>query len=263
MATMFSSGDGYEEMMGRHSKKLAPLFVDFAQVRDKGALLDVGCGTGSLTQVLAERTHDARIVGIDPSKSFVDHACHRFSNDKRISIDHGSAVALPYPEKSFDQSFSLLVLMFIADVDKAIAEMKRVTKPRGTVAACVWDKEGMKMGAMFWEVAIKLDPAANASAERSAVLYHEGKLTEQWKNNGLTDVVEMPIDILMEYKSFEEYWKPQLAGVGPTGAYMDKLPAEQIEKLRIALKKRHLGDRADGPYSLPARALAVRGTVPS
>ena len=261
MATMFSSGDGYEEMMGRHSKKLAPMFADFAQVRDKGALLDVGCGTGSFTQVSADQTRDAMIVGIDPSKSFVDHACRRFSNDKRISIDHGSALTLPYLEKSFDQSFSLLVLMFIAEVNKAIAEMKRVTKPGGTVAACVWDRAGMKMGSLFWEAAIELDPTADASSERSAVLYHEGKLTEQWRENGLTDVVETPIDIHMDYKSFDEYWKPQLAGVGPTGAYMDKLSGEQIEKLRVVLKKKHLGDQVDGPYSLPARALAVRGTV--
>lgn len=263
MATMFSSGDGYEEMMGRHSKKLAPLFADFAQVQDKGKLLDVGCGTGSLTQVLADRTKDAKIVGIDPSKPFVDHASGRFSNNQRISIDHGSATALPYPGGSFDQSLSLLVLMFIADVDKAISEMKRVTKPDGTVAACVWEKEGMKMGAIFWEVAIKVDPAAKASAEKMAVLYSAGMLSDQWRRNGLTNIVETPIDIQMEYKSFNEYWKPQLAGVGPTGAYMNELSPEHKERLRLALMERHLEGRPDGPYILPARAFAVRGTVPS
>ena len=140
MAKMFTSGEDYEGLMGRHSRKLAPLFADFVQIRDQGSLLDIGCGTGSLTQGLAERTHAAMIVGIDPTRPFVDHARARFSRDERISIDHGSALELIYPDKSFDQSMSLLVLMFIADADKAVTEMKRVTKPGGTVAACVWDR---------------------------------------------------------------------------------------------------------------------------
>jgi hypothetical protein len=131
------------------------------------------------------------------------------------------------------------------------------------VAACVWEKQGMKMGAIFWEVAIEIDPAAKASSEKMAVLYNEGMLADQWRRNGLADVVETRLDIQMEFTSFDEYWTPQLAGVGPTGAYMNDLSPEHKELLRVGLMKRHLGDRADGPFTLPARAFAVRGTVPS
>jgi len=105
--------------------------------------------------------------------------CHRCSGGKQFRVLVEPGLEDPYSEKSFDQSLSLLVLMFIADVDKAISEMKRVTKPGGTVAACVWEKEGMKMGAIFWEVAIKVDPAAQGSAEKMAVLYNEGMLSDQ------------------------------------------------------------------------------------
>ncbi len=262
MTKMFTGGEDYEGLMGRHSRKLAPLFADFVQIRDRGSLLDIGCGTGSLTQVLAERTQAAKIVGIDSSQPFVDHARARFSHDKRITIDQGSAVALAYADKSFDLSMSLLVLMFIADADKAVAEMKRVTKPGGMAAACVWHREGHVMSAIYWEEAIKLDPAAEASAEKLSTPYYEGKLTDQWRKQGLKDVVEIPITIQMEFKSFDDYWNPLLTGTGPAGVYTVELPEDKREKLRLALKKRHLENRADGAYSLPARALAVRGTVP-
>ncbi len=253
MAKMFTSGNDYEGLMGRHSRKLAPLFADFVQIRDQGSLLDIGCGTGSLTQVLAERTHAAKIVGIDPNQPFVDHARARFSHDKRITIDQGSAVALPYADKSFDQSMSLLVLMFIADADKAVTEMKRVTKPGGTVAACVWHREGHIMSSTYWEEAVKLDPSAEGSAEKLSTPYYEGKLADQWRKHGFKDVVETPITIQMEFKSFDDYWNPLLTGTGPAGVYTVGLPEDKREKLRLALKKRHLENRADSPYSLPER----------
>ena len=119
------------------------------------------------------------------------------------------------------------------------------------------------MSATYWEEAIKLDPAAEASAEKLATLYQEGQLAEQWRKHGFKDVVETPITIQMEFKSFDDYWNPLLTGTGPAGVYTVELPAQQREHLRSALKKRHLGDRADGPYALPAKSLAVRGVVPS
>ncbi len=262
MARMFSSGEGYEGMMGRHSRKLAPLFADFAQVRDAGSLLDMGCGTGSLTQVLADRTRAAKVVGVDPSSGFVDFARDRFSSNKRVSVDQGSAVELPYPDRSFDQAVSLLVLMFIPDVDKAVREMRRVTKAGGTVAACVWDNVGMRMGSIMREEATKLDPAAAAKGERIAQHFGVGDLSALWRKNGMESIVEAPLEIRMEFSSFYEYWTAMLAGGGPNTAYLEELPGEQKERLRLALKKRHLGDRPDGPYSLPAKALAVRGVVP-
>jgi ubiquinone/menaquinone biosynthesis C-methylase UbiE len=180
MAKTFSSGEGYEGMMGRHSRKLAPLFADFAVVRDRGSILDVGCGTGSLTQVLVERTHEARIVGVDPSKGFVEHAGKRFAGNSRVTIEEGSATALPHAAKSFNQTLTLLVLMFIADAEKALSELVRVTRPRGTVAACVWHQTGMQMGTLFREEALKLDPEGGRDKfGGSAHPYDTGQLTHE------------------------------------------------------------------------------------
>jgi SAM-dependent methyltransferase len=263
MATMFSSGEGYEGMMGRHSIRLAPLFADFAGVRDAGSILDVGCGTGSLTHVLAQRTREAKITGIDPSKGFVEHARKRFAASPRIKIDEGSATELPYPNATFDQTLTLLVLQFIAESAKAVSELARVTRPRGTVAACVWEARGQPMGTTFEEEAAKLDPSAVESRRRVRPnAYVEGQLTQAWKRAGLKDVSETRLRISMDFDSFEHYWHGQVHGSGPQTVYIASLPAEHLERLRLAMRKRHLGDRPDGPYKLDAEALAVKGVVP-
>ena len=259
---MFSSGDSYESFMGRHSRKLAPLFADFAQVRDQGLLLDVGCGTGSLTQVLVDRTRDTKITGIDPSKAFVGHARACFAENPRVSIDEGSATMLPYADNTFDQSVTLLVLMFIADAEKAISELVRVTKPGGKLAACVWSKTGYKVGEIFQDEARRLDPgAAEALARNMPHPYVDRQLTQEWRNAGLKDVAETSIEIQMAFDNFDRYWQSQVTGGGPAASYMSTLAPEHMERLRQAVRKRHIGGRRDGPYSLPAVALAVSGVV--
>jgi SAM-dependent methyltransferase len=261
MAEMFTNAIGYEEMMGRWSIRLAPLFANFAKIADGGRVLDVGCGTGSLVRTVAGMTHRSEIVGIDPVQPFIEYARTRLA-DSRITFDRGNALDLPYPAASFAHTLALLVLMFIPQPEKAAQEMRRVTRPRGTVAACTWDRDGMEMTAVFWEEAVRVDPDAEARSQRPQRLNQPGQLAALWDLTGLQEVEETVLEIAMDFSSFDDYWQPHLKGVGPAGAYVAGLTAEHREALRHALQKRLQGDNPDGAFSLRAKALAVRGVVP-
>jgi SAM-dependent methyltransferase len=261
MSEMFSNAPSYEKYMGRWSARLAPLFAKFAGIRDGERVLDVGCGTGALTQALVNLTRRSEVVGIDPTPGFVTFARQRF-NDPRITFDQGSAFELPYPESSFDHSLSMLVFHLISAPEKAVSEMRRVTKARGTVAACTWDGSGaMELSSVFWAEAIELDPAAEAHAERTRSCNLEGQLSELWKTTGLKEVQETAIDMRMDFTSFDDYWLPYLEGVGPTGVYVAGLSHEARDALGERLRNRMLSGLSDGAFSLAARAWAVRGLV--
>jgi len=259
MAEMFSSAAAYEAYMGRWSARLAPLFADFVGLRNGGRVLDVGCGTGSMIQVVAERAPQAELVGVDPVQPFLDHARSRFS-DPRVAFDRGSALELPYPDASFDYSLSLLVFQLLPEPAKAAAEMRRVTRPGGTVAACAWDGKGLEMAAVLWEEGARLGLGGEWGGERQCS--SQGALAGLWGAAGLARVEEAALEIRTEFRSFDDYWLPLLGGVGPAGAYVAKLTPGQRDALREALRVRLLAGRPDGSFSLGARAWAVRGTVP-
>jgi SAM-dependent methyltransferase len=263
MADMFPNAVAYERLMGRWSEKLAPLFLDFAGVRDGDRILDVGCGTGALVDSLARRASGSSIVGIDPSRPFVEYARQRFPHP-RFTFDYGDAMALPYPDSSFDCSLSLLVFMFIREPEKAACEMRRVTSAGRAVAACVWDSGGggMEMARIFWEEAAKLFPAEAAARQERTHCNRAGELTKVWRAAGLQRVEEAGLEIRTEFSSFDDYWLPYNRGVGPQGVFNERLSTAQREALREALRLRLVGDRHDGQFSLRAAAWAVRGTVP-
>ena len=262
MAEMFANATAYERMMGRWSVQLAPMFLDFAGVPADGRILDVGCGTGSLVQVLADRPGRSEIVGIDPAQPFIDYCRERFTSP-RFSFDCGNGMKLPYADNAFDHAVSLLVFMFIPQPERAASEIRRVTRPGGTVAACTWDGEGSQMTGTFWEEAEKLDSTAATRAERRRHLNREGELAALWQAAGFTAVRETALEMRTDFVSFDDYWSPFLGGIGPHGVYVSELSPERRDELREALRRRLLGERADGPISLNARALAVRGAVPA
>jgi SAM-dependent methyltransferase len=264
MAEMFTSGTAYERMMGRWSTRLAPLFINFARVRNGARILDVGCGTGSLVQAMADLGGGSEIVGIDPAQPFIDYCRKRFA-DPRVTFDRGNAIELPFPNDSFDHSLSLLVFQFIPQPGKAASEMRRVTRPGGTIAACTWDTVGggLEMSAIFWEEAARLDLAAEARAERPRHCNRKGELAALWQETGLDAVEETALEMQTDFSSFDDYWLPYTGGVGPQGVYVADISSESRNSLCQALRNRLLGDQPDGPFSLRAKAWAVRGTVPT
>ena len=259
---MFSFGDGYELFMGRWSRRLAPLLVKFAGVADGDNVLDVGCGTGSLTAAIAATAPSSRISAIDRSAPYVAVArAHHAS--PRVRFEIGDAQHLPFEDASFDRTLSLLILNFIPHPEKALQEMMRVTRPGGTVAAAVWDYgQGMEMLRLFWDEATMLTPGADAEDERHMPFARSGELSMFWRTHDLQNVFETPLTIETQFSSFENYWSPFLQRQGPAGAHVAALTDSDREQLALRLRRRVLGDRSDGPITLRARAWAVRGDVP-
>jgi SAM-dependent methyltransferase len=247
---MFSEGDGYERFMGRWSRRLAPLFVTFAGVTEGHRVLDVGSGTGALSAAAAA-VKSARVTGVEPSPAYVRYAQEHA--DGRFEV--GDALALPFPDDTFDRTLSILVLNFVSDAAAALQQMIRVTRPGGVVAAAVWDYgDGMQMLRTFWDAAVALDPGAAPRDERHMPLCARGALADLWRTHGLRDVDEQALTIDMAFASFDDYWQPLLCGQGPAGVYVSSLS----ESARHALESKL---RADVDLTMRARAWAVRGVV--
>jgi SAM-dependent methyltransferase len=261
-SAVFSAGDAYELFMGRWSRRLAPQLVQFAAIADGDHVLDVGCGTGALTEAIAAGSPSGRIVGIDRSAPYVALAQARH-HSPHIRFHVGDAQQLPFDSACFDRAVSLLILNFIPSPRTALKEMIRVTRPRGTVAAAVWDYgDGMEMLRAFWDEAIALAPDAESRDEGHMPLSRHGELAKLWRSHDFQSVAETPIAIDTSFSSFDDYWSPFLARQGPAGAYLASLSGRDIDRLRLNLRRRLLGDGPDRRITLRARAWAVRGTVP-
>jgi len=259
--SMFSAGDAYERFMGRWSRRLAPLFVEFAGIRDGDSVLDVGAGTGALTAAIAAAAPSSRVLGVEPSEPFVSLARARHGSDL-ITFEPGDVQRLRFENASFDQTLSLLMLNFVPRPGSAVSELLRVTRRGGTVAACVWDyAAGMEMLRVFWDEAIALNPDMDLQDERHMRFSRDGELGALWRNHGMHDVSNESLSVETRFSSFDDYWLPFLDGQGPAGAFVVALPADRREQLRLQLRRRLLGGGPDRPIVLHARAWAVRGVV--
>jgi len=260
--SLFSGAEAYERFMGRWSRGLAPLLVRFAAVRDRDAVLDVGSGTGALAAAVASAAPAGRVVGIDPAEQYVAFARAKRATE-RISFELGDAQQMRFDDGAFDRALSLLVINFIPDPQKAVREMKRVTRRGGTVAAAVWDYgDGMEMLRVFWDAAIALRPGDEKKDERHMPFCSRGELAALWRSQGLRDVVEEGLTIETRFSSFDDYWAPFTEKQGPAGAYVAGLSDAQREELRLRLRQRVIGDGPDRAFAMGARAWAVRGVVP-
>jgi SAM-dependent methyltransferase len=262
-AKMFAASAGYERFMGRWSRLLAPPFMTFAGVKNGDRVLDVGTGTGSLAAAVESSMPGSEIVGVDPSEGFIAYAQKHVASN-RANFEVGDAQALKFKDAAFDDTLALLVMNFIPDPSKAVAEMRRVTRPQGVVSACVWDYDaGMQMLRFFWDEAVAIEPAIEPKDERHMKLSHQGELGDLWRKAGLIDVREQPLVINQAYSSFNDYWEPFTKGAGPGGAFVVSLSQDRRQQLEARMRKRLLGDRQDGPFTLTARAWCVRGEVPN
>lgn len=260
---MFADAVGYEHFMGRWSRLIAPLFVEFARIRDGDRVLDIGSGTGSLAETIAASKPSCRIVGIDPSARYVSFAESR-KKTPNVTFEVGDARDLSFPTAQFGVTTSLLVLNFIPDANRAMSELRRVTRPGGTIAAAVWDYgEGMQMLRFFWDAATALDPSAEKLDEKHMPLCRAGELSQLFRNAGLADVQEQPLEVTLRFSSFEDYWDPFQEAQGPAGAYVAGLSAKQKSALRDRLRALLLKNSKSGEgFGLRARVWAARGTVP-
>jgi ubiquinone/menaquinone biosynthesis C-methylase UbiE len=259
---MFEVAEAYERQMGRWSRQLAPLLIEFAGVREGERVLDAGCGTGSLTLSIARLTGAAEIVGIDASTGFIEYARAQTS-DPRVRFELGDAQNLSYPDAWFDGCLSLLVVNHIPDTPKALREICRVTKPGGVVATAMWDGTGgNEFNDRMWNVAVTLDSNVTPAAKRAGSYGSSNALTALWHDAGLVDVDVTGLVMPIEYVSFADYWQRFLEGQGPAGAYVMSLAEDRREHLRQILYREIVGNLPDGPFSLQAKVWAVRGVVP-
>lgn len=259
-----TDGDAYEQQMGRWSRLLAQPFLDFVDLDDAGRVLDLGCGTGSLARALAPRSAASRIVGLDASEAYVDHARGRIG-DPRIAFQVGDACALPFPDASFDGVLSLLMLPFVPRTAQAVAEMRRVARPGAVAAAASWDARGGHVAQrMFLDTAALLDPAADALRARNLTrpTMRPGELAAAWQSAGFLDIRETTLSIRMAYADFDDYWAPYLGRQGPAAAYVAGLDAPSAARLHEAVRRAYLDGEPDGPRSYAATAWAVRGIAP-
>ena len=193
--------------MGRWSARLAPLFLDFCDVGDAQSYLDVGCGTGALTKTIRARHGDRVVVGLDPSKEFVGRLNAEVA-DGRSWFCRGDAQELPFTDSRFDAAFGLLILQQMPDPLRMVSEMRRATRPGGTVATAIWDfQSGMPMFSIFWDAVGKIDPAlvAERRANRSKPITgtSEDSLAELWRAAGLEDVTATTIELPQGFSGLE------------------------------------------------------------
>ena len=259
-----ADGTGYEIQMGRWSRILAPRFIAFAGVASGDRVLDVGCGTGNLSFALAENSRIGAVVGVDFSSAYVDYARSR-SNDPRIAFHQGDACALAFADGSFDHAFSMLVLQFIPQPELAVREMRRVTRPGGTVAAATWDARGGFVAyRLFFDTAAAIEPSAMERRKRmyTRPMSRPGELERAWKSAGLTDVVQDMVTIRMDFASFADFWAPNEGKDGPIAEYVGTLSANDKARVREGVERAYLDGEADGPRSYTATAWVVKGKVP-
>jgi ubiquinone/menaquinone biosynthesis C-methylase UbiE len=261
MTEMWINGASYEYYIGRWSRLVARQFLDWLDIPSGAQWLDVGCGTGILSQTILDTASPRIVVGVDPSEEYIQFASKQ-TQDPRASFRLGDAQALPVKSASYDAAVSGLVLNFVPQPSQAASEMIRAVRLGGTVAAYVWDyADQMQLIRYFWNAAVALD--------RTVMALDEGQLFSlcqpepmrqlfQTTAAGLENVEICAIDIPTVFRDFDDYWSPFLGGQGPAPNYTMSLS----EKRRVALReylRRRLPIAPDGSIHLTSRAWAVRG----
>ncbi|HEX4410695.1 MAG TPA: methyltransferase domain-containing protein [Xanthobacteraceae bacterium] len=258
-----SNGAAYEHFLGRWTKRLAEPLLDFGALPVEGDLLDVGTGTGSVALAMAARWPSRPVAGVDVSEAYIGYA--RTKTKGAIpAFEVGDAAALRFDDATFAGVTAQLVLNFIPNAAKAISEIKRVTRPGGTVVAAVWDfRGGLVYQRIFWDTAAGIDPGAAVARDRlfSRTLALPDGLPNLFADAGFADIQRSSLTIRMDYADFNDYWQPLLGGQGPVGTYVTALSAEKRARIEAAVKQSYCSGAPDGPRSMTATAWAVRARV--
>jgi SAM-dependent methyltransferase len=245
------AAESYDRFMGRYSIPLAPQLADLAGIAAGQRVLDVGCGPGALTAELVRRVGADAVSAVDPSEPFVAAALER---NPGVDVRQGSAEQLPFPDDEFDAALAQLVVHFMADPAGGLAEMARVTRRGGVVAACVWDHAGGR-GPLsgFWDAAREVDPGIHDESGLAGA--REGQLAELFEQAGLGDVEASALEVEVVHATFDEWWEPYTLGVGPAGAFLAQLDPEQQAQVRERCRARYPAR----DVTVTARAWAARG----
>lgn len=258
---VWAAGDLYEPYVGRWSRLVAREFLGWLSVPAEKDWLDVGCGTGAVTQVILAVCEPRAVRGVDPSAGFIEYARARTSSPL-ASFTVGDAQGMPVGRASFDAAVAGLVLNFVPQPSRAVAEMARAVRPGGTVAAYVWDYAGkMELMRYFWDAAVALDASAfDLDEGRRFPVCAPAPLGDLFKDAGLREVEVRPMDVATRFRDFDDYWSPFLGGQAPAPGYAMSLGEERRRALREHIRSR-LPIANDGSIALIARAWAVRGRV--
>lgn len=258
----WQAGGSYDNYMGRWSRRIAPRFLDWLAPEEGLDWLDVGCGTGELSDAIVSHCNPRGVIGIDQAEGFLLTARDKVP-DPRVKFDVGQAQSLPFPSQSFDIVVSGLMLNFVSDRPEALGEMKRVARGDGTVAYYVWDYPGggVEFLRAFWMAAIDLDPKAQDLGEdrRFPFCTSEG-LAALAEEAGLAEVEVTAIEAPTHFQDFDDFWRPFTLGTGPAPGYCVNLPPEERQQLKERLQT-SLPYARDGSIPLKTRAWAVRGRV--
>jgi SAM-dependent methyltransferase len=254
------SRDPYDRHVGRYSPELARALIAVVEIERGQRALDVGCGTGALAEALAALLGADSVAAIDPAQASVETCARRVPGaDARV----GRAEALPFGDGEFDAALAQLVVPWMSDPARGVAEMRRVVHAGGVVAACTWDfASGMTMLRSFWDAAVAVDRrgATQAGALDRTRLCDPDELRELWAQIGLLEIDAGELVVGADYADFDDFWWPFSAGVGGSGRYCASLDEAGREALRDEVRRR-LGSPT-GRFRLTARAWYVRGRRP-
>lgn len=257
----WGSGDRYEPYVGRWSRGIAERFVTWVRPAAGSRWIDVGCGTGALTDTVLVSAAPASVLAVDRSAAYLAYARPRLAG-RPVGVGIADAAALPARNRSVDYVVSGLMLNFLSDPARAVAEMTRPCRPGGVVAAYVWDyADGMQPIRMFWDAAVAIDPsAADLDEGRRFPLCRPDRLADLFEHAGLAQVDATSITVPAVFGDFEDFWTPFLGSQGPAPTYCVGLSRDARQELRDRLRS-SLPRAADGSIPLSVRAWAVRGTA--
>ncbi len=258
----FADGEAYEHYVGRWSRRVGHLFLDWLSLPAGLDWVDVGCGTGVLIEAILEQADPSLVTGIEPSEGFLSLARDRI-HDNRAEFKSGDATSLPLEDAAAEVLVAGLVLNFVPDKQWALQEMCRVVQPGGTVALYVWDYAGeMQLIRYFWNAVSELFPeAAEHDEGKQFPICKPEPLGDLFRAANLQAVEVRALDVPTTFVDFNDYWAPFLRGQGPAGSYCVSLSEDNRGRLRKQLAS-NLPIRPDGSIHLTARAWGARGTIP-
>jgi SAM-dependent methyltransferase len=252
----FDDGAAYEQLMGRWSRLAGEPFLDWIALPPAARCIDVGCGNGAFTELLLDRCQPAEVMAFDPSPGQLAYARQRLRAEAPVQWAEGDAMRLPVAEAQADAALMALVLFFVPDPGAGVAEMCRVVRPGGLVAAYHWDLLGggfplAAIGAEMLKIGLqpRLPPSVAASTLEAS--------TALWEAAGLQQVQTCQISVQRRFDSFDDYWSSAAASNTLKSAFESLSPA-QLAELQARVRLRLPADD-DGGLTVGARANAVRG----